>query len=169
MDVVLLLAAFLLSILGIAGSILPLPGIIFSYAGLVCAYLCTYSTLSVETLIIWAVISAVISVIDFVLPIYFTKRLGGSKAGVRGATIGMLLGFFCFPPLGIILCPFFGAVLGEMINDRTNTEKALKVGFGSFVSFLVGTGLKLIASVWMFGLFTMQLIPHVKALIAEFR
>ena len=68
---------------------------------------------------------------------------GGSKAGIIGATIGVFVGMF-MGPMGIILGPFVGAVAGEMLNQRLVFSDALKVGFGSLLSFIVGSGMKLI-------------------------
>lgn len=164
MDIVLSILALVLSLLGIIGAIFTLPGVLLSYLGLVCVYFCNYSTLTPNNLIVWAIVSITVSVIDFVLPPIFTKKLGGSKAGVRGSTIGMVVGFFFFPPLGVILCPIFGAVLGELLNDRTNTEKAFKIGMASFVSFIFGTGIKLIVTVWMFLTFLQALVDYLKIL-----
>ena len=78
------------------------------------------------------------------------RRFGGSRAGAIGATIGTVVGFFFIPPLGILLGPFVGAVIGELCHNREDIPKAILVGFGSFLSFIVGTGLKLIAAVGMF-------------------
>lgn len=72
-----------------------------------------------------------------------------SRAGEIGATVGMIAGFFVFPPVGILLGPFVGAVVGELVVNREDTSRAMRVGFGAFMSFIVGTGLKLIASLVM--------------------
>ena len=86
---------------------------------------------------------------DYILPGYFSKVFGGTKAGITGATIGVLIGAFVMGPIGIIMGPFVGAVVGEMIKERRPLDKALVVGFGSLLSFFVGTGIKLIAAGWM--------------------
>lgn len=151
MDIALAIAAFLLSLLGIAGCIVPgLPGPILSYVGLLAAYFTSYSDMSTASIWIWLAVTVVVSVADYFLPAWMTRRFGGSRAGAIGATIGVFAGFFLFPPLGIILGPFFGAVLGELLHDKSDPGKALVVGFGSFVSFAVGTGIKLAASLGMF-------------------
>lgn len=151
MDIALSIAAFVLSIVGIAGCIIPgLPGSIFSYAGLLCAYFTSYSTISTTALLVWLAVAVVVSVLDYFLPAWMTRRFGGSRAGAIGATAGVFVGFFIFPPVGIILGPFAGAVIGELINDHRNPSKALLVGIGSFVAFVAGTGIKLAASIGMF-------------------
>lgn len=151
MDILLACLAFLLSIVGIIGCILPaLPGTIFSYGALLCAYATSYSQLSPSTLWIWAAVSAAVILADYVLPAWFTRRFGGSRAGAMGATIGVFAGLFLAPPIGLILGPFVGAVVGELLHNGEDKEKAVKVGVGSFLSFIVGTGLKLICSIWMF-------------------
>jgi uncharacterized protein YqgC (DUF456 family) len=83
---------------------------------------------------------------DYFLPSLMAKRFGGSRAAAMGSFLGLLAGIFLFPPWGMIIGPFFGAFAGELIHNRTNGGKALKVAFGAFLAFIVGTGAKLIAS-----------------------
>ena len=87
---------------------------------------------------------------DSVLPGGMPKRFGGSRAGAIGATIGAVAGIFIFPPIGILLGPFVGAVIGELFHDSNDTAHAVQVGIGSFLAFIVGAGLKLFFSVGMF-------------------
>ena len=148
MDILLSTGAFLLALLGIAGCIVPaLPGTLLSYGGLLCAYFTSYSHMSPAALWIWLAACILVSIADYILPAWMTKRFGGSRAGSIGATVGVFVGFFFLPPVGIILGPFVGAVIGELVNDRSDFAKALVVGFGSFLSFFVGTGIKLIVAV----------------------
>ena len=150
MDITLSILAFVFTITGIVGCIVPaLPGVVLSYAGLVCACLPSYSTLGGAALWTWLALTVAVSVIDYFLPAWMTRRFGGSRAGAIGATVGGFAGFCLFPPLGIVLGPFFGAVLGELLHDKSDPGKALLVGIGSFLSFIVGTGIKLVAAVGM--------------------
>ena len=138
--------AVVLAVIGAAGCIVPvLPGVVLSYAGLLCAFFREGSTLSPTLLWIWLAVVAVVSLIDYFLPAYMTKIFGGSRPATIGATIGAVCGFF-FGPLGIIAGPFIGALAGELINNRDDMNRAVKVGFGSFLSFIVGTGIKLMAA-----------------------
>ena len=82
-----------------------------------------------------------VTILDYVVPIMGTKRYGGSKRGVWGATIGVVVGLF-FGPLGIIIGPFLGAYIGEITTGKKDRE-ALRAAWGSFMGFLLGVGLKL--------------------------
>lgn len=125
-----------------------LPGTVISYIGMLCISFSSYSELSTLTLATWGIVAVVVIVMDYVLPGYFSKKFGGTKAGVTGATIGTIAGIF-FGPLGIILGPFVGAVIGELLAEKLTFNQALTVGFGSMMSFLVGTLFKLIAGGFM--------------------
>ncbi|MFN2313400.1 MAG: DUF456 domain-containing protein [Bacteroidales bacterium] len=145
MDYFLLALAIVLMIVGIAGCLLPvLPGPPLSYLGLVVLHFTRFADISKNLFIILAIVAVVVTVIDYVVPIWGTRRFGGSKYGMRGATVGLVIGLF-LGPLGIIIGPFIGAVVGELIF-KDDIKYALKAGFGSLLGFLTGVGLKLAAS-----------------------
>ncbi len=149
MDTLLSILAVLFGVVGCVGCIVPvLPGVALAYAGYLCLYFCSYSEISVAWLVVFGVLTLIVSVLDYLLPSYMTKKFGGSKAGERGAMAGVLGGFL-FGPIGIIVGPFVGAVLGELIFDNSDKQRALRSGFGSFLSFFVGTGIKLALSLWL--------------------
>lgn len=87
------------------------------------------------------VAAAGITLLDYYVPIWGTKRFGGSKAGTRGAMIGLVIGLF-MGPLGIIVGPFAGALLAEMVVGRPGPE-ALRAATGAFLGFLAGVLMKL--------------------------
>lgn len=124
MDIALSVAAFLLSIVGIVGCIVPaLPGVVLSYAGLLCCLLHLYSSMSPAAIWLWLAITVAVSVADYFLPAWMTRRFGGSRSAPSAPRSGVFAGFFFFPPVGIILGPFFGAVLGELLNDRRDAAR----------------------------------------------
>lgn len=145
MDLVWAVIGGILMLAGIIGCLLPLiPGPPLSFSGLLLLQLRETAPFTSKFLIIWAVIVIAITVLDYLVPIYGTKRFGGTKYGLWGCTIGLIAGFW-FGPIGIIAEPFLGALLGEWLGNR-NSDQALKAAIGSFVGFLVGTVIKLIAS-----------------------
>ena len=152
MDTLWLVLGIILMLGGLAGCILPfLPGPPLCYAALLIQQLQTTPPYSSRFLIAWAVVTVVITALDYVIPIYGTKKFGGTKYGMWGCVIGLIAGLW-LGPLGIIAGPFLGALLGELIAS-SNSDRALKAAIGSFVGFLFGTLLKLIVCcvmIWYF-------------------
>ena len=143
MDIFLIILGAICLVIGILGCVLPvLPGVPLAYCGLLLLHATDKVQFSWQFLVIWAVVTIVVQVLDSVVPIWGTKRFGGSKMGVWGSTLGLLVGLF-FGPWGIVLGPFLGAVDFELIDGK-NTRLALKAGWGSFVGLMTGTILKLI-------------------------
>jgi len=158
MDYVLIVLGILFMISGILGCVLPiLPGPPLSYLGIVFLQLTSKYQFSTRFMIIWGVITAVVYALDYIIPAWGTKKFGGSKRGVWGSIIGLVIGLFFFPPFGIIIGPFLGAIIGELSSGK-DSGSALKSGFGSFLGFLTGTLLKLIASGMMTWYFFKELI-----------
>jgi hypothetical protein len=144
-DYVLLIAGILLMILGIIGCLVPvLPGPPFSFLGIIFLHLSKFGNFTNIALITMGGIALVVTILDYVVPVWGTKKFGGSKYGIRGATIGLVIGLF-LGPLGLIIGPLLGAFAGELIF-KDDINYALKAGFGSLVGFLTGIGLKLAAS-----------------------
>jgi hypothetical protein len=144
-DYILLILANILIILGIIGCMAPvLPGPPLSYLGLVVLHITKFADFSNTLLITLAAIVVVVSILDYIVPVWGTKKFGGSKYGTRGATVGLIIGLF-LGPVGIIIGPFIGAVVGELIF-KDDMKYALRAGFGSLLGFLTGIGLKLATS-----------------------
>ncbi len=143
MEIFLIILAFACIILGIVGSVLPvLPGVPLSYVGILLLHFTEKVQFSTQFLILWAVLVILVQLLDYYVPIWGTKKFGGSKRGVWGCAIGMVVGMF-FGPWGIILGPFAGAIVGELTGGK-QTQDAIKAGFGSFMGFLLGIVSKLI-------------------------
>jgi len=144
-------------ILGIIGCLVPiLPGPPFSFIGLILLHISRFGQFPIKVLVILGAITLAVTIMDYLVPIWGTKKLGGSKYGTRGATVGLVVGLF-FGPLGIIMGPFIGAVVGELIF-RDDISYALKAGFGSLLGFMAGIGLKLAVSFVLTFYFVKELI-----------
>jgi len=153
--------AVLFGVVGCVGCIVPvLPGVMLAYAGYLSLYFCSYSTISLAWLVVFGVLTLAVSLLDYLLPSYMTRKFGGTKAGERGAMAGVIAGMF-FGPIGIIVAPFVGAVVAELIYDSSDKERAFKSGFGSFLSFFVGTGIKLALSMWMTIRIVVEICKHI--------
>lgn len=153
MDIFLLILGFLIVLLGIVGSFLPvLPGPLTSWFGLLLLHLTKTVPINYTFLGITLGIAILIWLIDYFIPAIGTKQFGGTRYGVIGTMIGLVLGMLFLGPFGIIIGPFVGAFLGEMIKEQ-NSGKALKAAFGSFIGFLTSTFLKFIAAVIFTGFY----------------
>ena len=114
-EIIIAIIATMISLIGIAGCILPvLPGPLISYGSLLLVKFSTNAQIANQTLIIFGIITAIVTVADTVLPIYMPKKFGSSTLGILGATLGLIAGLF-FPPFGFIIGPFIGALLFEYL------------------------------------------------------
>lgn len=144
MDVVWIVLGVILMLVGLAGCILPfLPGPPLCYLALLIQQLQLEPPYTGDFLLTWAGITLVVTGLDYVIPIYGTKKFGGTKYGMWGCVVGLIAGLW-LGPLGIIFGPFVGAFLGELIGNA-ESDHAFRAAVGSFVGFLLGTLLKLIA------------------------
>lgn len=157
MEYLLVILGVVCIIVGVIGSILPgLPGPPLSYLGLLLLHWTRFAQFSFKMLAVWAVIVIIVAVLDYIVPIWGTKKFGGTSAGVRGSTIGLIIGVILLPMLGIILGPFglFGILggpfVGAWIGERyagQDSDKAMRAAVGSFIGFLAGTFMKIVVSV----------------------
>ena len=144
-------------IVAIIGCLVPvLPGPPLSFLGLILLHLTRFGQFTTTVLITLGAITVAVTVMDYIVPVWGTKKFGGSKYGTRGATVGLIVGLF-LGPLGIIIGPLIGAFVGEMIF-KDDISYAFKAGFGSLLGFLTGIGLKLAASFVMTFYFVKELI-----------
>ena len=136
----------ILTIAGLVGCILPLiPGPPLVYAAIMIAQYTLDKPFTTRFMVVWLILVFVVVLLDYYVPIWGTKKFGGSKSGVWGSTIGLIVGLFFFPPFGIIAGPFIGAVVGELLIGK-DMQKALRSGLGSFLGFITGTIMKLAVS-----------------------
>lgn len=145
MDYIIVILAIVSGCIGIAGALIPaLPGPPLSFVGLLLLLQCDNNEIGTVPIVTAGVMAAVITILDYVAPVWLTKKKGGTKYGMWGAAIGMVAGIFA-GPLGIVLCPFIGAFIGELMA-KSPTDKALKTAFISFAAFMLTTGIKFVYS-----------------------
>lgn len=150
MDAVWIIAGSLVLIIGLLGCIVPgLPGPPIAWFALPILRLHSNPEVhpSGRTLLIYGIAVAIITLLDYYLPIWGTKRFGGTRAGKVGSIIGLVLGMLVpvFGPLTIIIGPFAGAVIGEILAGQ-HEQTAWRSGLGSFIGFLGGTLIKFAAA-----------------------
>lgn len=152
MTYVLIIVAIILSLVGLVGAVVPgIAGPPFSFLGLLALSFVNGINYSTEFLVIMGILGAIIFALDYVVPIWGTKTLGGTKAGARGSTIGLILGLLVtlvFPIgfIAILLGPFLGAYIGEK-NAGTDDRLAWRSALGSFLGFLAGTFIKVVYAI----------------------
>ena len=145
--IILKILAVILGIVGLVGCILPvIPGPPLSWVGLLLVFLTHPEGMTTSLLIVWLVITVVVTILDYVAPSWITKKTGGSKAAARGTLVGLILGLIFFPPWGMIVGSFLGALIAEVVVNGSEVADSVKPAFGSFLGFLLSTGLKLTAS-----------------------
>lgn len=155
-DILLLTLGVILLILGLIGCVIPaIPGPPLSFLSMLLLEYTHWGNFDSDLLWTFGLIAVVVTVLDYIVPIWGTKKFGGSKAGIWGASIGLVIGLF-LGPLGIVFGPFAGAFVGEL-TQNTDTNKALVAALGSFVGLLTGIVLKLIASGFMTYYFIIEL------------
>ena len=147
MDILLLLVGFTCMLIGIVGSFLPvLPGPSISWIGLLFLYFTDAVTANYWVLAITLILTIIVTILDYTIPAKGTKHFGGTKYGVWGTNIGLVLGLF-FSPIGFIIGPFVGAFIGEMIYNSQDKKQAFKAAIGAFIGFLASTFMKIVVCI----------------------
>lgn len=143
-----IIVLFIISFVGLVYPIIP--SVLFIIGG-IAAYGLFFSFEPFDWLfwVIQALFVLLLFGADYISNLIGVKKFGGSKAGIWGSTIGLLIGPFIIPVVGIILGPFIGAVLAELLVHRKGVGEALKIGFGSVIGFITGALAKLIIQAFM--------------------
>jgi uncharacterized protein YqgC (DUF456 family) len=161
LDYILLIFSVLIIIVGIAGCILPvIPGPPLTYVGILVAHFTKFADFSFNTLFLLGALAIIVQIMDYIVPVWGAKKFGGSRAGVWGSVIGLIIGIFFLPlgPFGIIGIlggPFCGALVGEIITGK-KSDKAFRAAFGTFIGFITGTLMKLATSFIITGFFVKE-------------
>jgi len=145
MDVLLLILAVLLAFTGIVGCIVPgLPGPPLNYISILIAQT-VHDAYSTEFMLFWAAAVVIVTVLDYYLPLYVSKKFGSTRQGITGSIAGMIIGIF-FSPIGMIAGLIAGAVIGDLIAGKS-LSASVRSGMGSALGTFFSIGLKLIVSV----------------------
>lgn len=145
MEIILIIIGAILIIIGFIGAFLPiLPDTPLCYAGLLLLQFTEPTPFSLTFMIVWALIVIVLVVIENVIPVWGTKKFGGTSWGVWGSIVGLIIGLF-FSPFGIIIGPLVGAFIGELAGGKEKSQ-AFRAAWGSFLGLLLGTLLNVIAA-----------------------
>lgn len=171
LEILLIVLGIILMVIGLIGCVLPvIPGPPISWVGILLLHLTDRIQFSTEFLVIWLVVAIAVTIVDNIIPVIGTKKMGGTKWGVRGSAIGLIIGLF-FGPIGIFIGPFLGALVGEILYFQTKSgqektqgmtesekhKRAFLSALGSFVGLLFGIVLKLIVS----GILTFKFIQAI--------
>ena len=145
LDRIFIILWFLSLIIWLIGTIAPLlPWSIISFLWILFIHRTTTFQIPTIRIIIFALLVIISNIIDYYLPIRWTKKYGWTKAWITGSTIWLIWGIFLFPPIWMIIWPFIGAFIGEYLSISWTWEKAFRSARGSFVWFLLTTGFKII-------------------------
>lgn len=155
----LVVIAVVLGVVGVLGSILPgLAGPPIGWIGLLLMYFAhTDDPVSLTALLVWLAVAVIITAVDYIIPPALTKTFGGHKAASVGAMIGLFAGMF-LTPVGMVGGSLLGAFIGELFVTEKGVWASFKAAIGTFVGFILTTGLNLILS----GLLLWQIIAAIK-------
>jgi uncharacterized protein YqgC (DUF456 family) len=147
---ILIITGIILNILGIIGIVVPaLPGIILNYLALFLLYISRgEEAIGLNALIMFGLLTLLVALLDYILPLAGTKKLGASRTGIIFAVIGMITGMIFFPPFGIFFGLLIGAFVGELIAGKSQSQ-AFKAGFVTFLGILTSMVVKLMLAAVM--------------------
>ena len=138
-----IIVGIILLLAGIVGCVLPfLPGPPLCFLALLVQQFNSEPPFTSRFMWIWAGVTILVVVLEYLIPAYGTKRYGGTRYGVWGCTIGLIAGTLVWPP-GNYHWTICGSLRGEILANQ-DSQTAFRSALGSFVGFLMGTLLKLI-------------------------
>ena len=131
-------------LLGLAGCVLPiLPGPLLGFVGVFLLALINHFSppLTPTLMVVLAILTVIVTIGDYIIPLWGAKKYGTSKWGIWGSVAGMAIGLL-FSPFGMFLGAVVGAVAVEWLVQKEK-GKAFKAGWGVIVGSLLGAVLKL--------------------------
>lgn len=158
METLLYLLAVALILAGLVGIILPvMPGMLLVWGGLmVGAYADGYEHIGWFPCVVVTVIAVVSISADIVGTKYGTEKVSASQWATYGAILGSIVGLF-FGPWGLLLGPFVGGALGELLYSKDH-KQALKAGLGAWLGILISSAMKYVLAFSMIAVFVVSYI-----------
>jgi uncharacterized protein YqgC (DUF456 family) len=154
---VLIAVVFVISFLALIYPILP--GVLFLAAGFfIYGFAFSFEPFSPFFITIQVLLFISIFVVDYIGNAYAIKKKGGSKAALWGSTIGLIAGPFIIPVAGILIGPFLGAVLAELLFHKKGLKPAVSIGIGTVLAFVGTTIVKILTQGIMIGYFYYQVL-----------
>jgi uncharacterized protein YqgC (DUF456 family) len=142
MEIALAIVGVIVLILGFIGCFLPvLPGPPLAYISLLLMQMGPEKPFTTRFLLLVGAIVLLVTILDYMIPAWGTKKWGGSRYGMAGAIAGIFVGIFVLPPVGFFIFPLLGAIVGEILSGA-NTKKAFRSAFGTMIGLLLGTIIK---------------------------
>ena len=146
MDLILLVLGLILCLVGVIGSFLPIiPGPATSWLGILLLNLTSVVEFNLNFVLITLTVAISVGILDYLIPVLGVKKLGGTRSGQIGTTLGLIIALIILGPIGIIIGPFGGALLGEM-STKKSFQDSIKPAFGAFVGVVAGSVIKFLIS-----------------------
>jgi len=160
MEIVGWIAAIVMFIVAFIGLFYPIiPSVVFVIGGfLLYGFIASFEEMTWLFWVIQALFVLLLFGADTLANVVGVKKFGGSKAGMWGSTIGLLIGPFVIPVAGILIGPFLGAFLSELLVTRTGVKQSLKTGIGSIVGFFTSIAAKGAVMLVMIGIFLLYVL-----------
>ncbi len=158
METTLIIIAVILCIAGLLGCIVPaLPGPPMNFIAMLLVQW-AFSPFRLRTIIAWCIITVIVVMLDYLIPVWTARKFGATRQGINGAVIGMFIGMF-FTPVGMIGGLIIGSIAGDLMARRTLGQAATAAA-GSIFGTLLTIGIKLICAGWMTLLVIIQVWHH---------
>ena len=128
---------------GLAGVFLPvLPGVPLVFAGaFIYAWSTSFEVITVGNIVLFAVLTAIASAVDYVGGLITAKKYGASRYGLIGGILGGILGLIALGIPGLIIGQLAGVILGELYFGKQMKE-SFTSGFAMFVGYILGSTVK---------------------------
>lgn len=141
--------AVIVMLAGILGTVVPfLPGLPMIWAAmLIYGIIEGFASIDAVFLVVTLAVVIATEVADYFARAWGARRFGASKAGAVGAVAGSIIGLF-FLPLGLILGPFLGVFIAELMAGRSTTE-SIRAGWGGLIGTLGSMAVKLVVAITM--------------------